>query len=126
MNTDNYLYSEETQVIIGACYEVHRTLGAGFLEAVYHEALQYEFEDIGIPYESEKELDVWYKKRKLRKKYIADFICFNKIILELKAVETLTDEHTAQVLNYLNATKMRLGLLINFGSRKMQIKRVIL
>jgi GxxExxY protein len=126
MSTENYLYSEETQEIIGTCYEVHRTLGAGFLEAVYKEALQYEFDDFVIPYEPEKELDIWYKKRKLRKKYIADFICFDKIIVEIKAVETLTDEHTGQVLNYLNATKLRLGLLINFGSRKMQIKRVIL
>ena len=105
---------------------MHCSCGAGFLEAVYNEALQYELDDIGIQYESEKELDVWYKKRKLRKKYIAGFMCFDKIIVEIKVLETLTDEHTAHVLNYHNAAKLRLGLLINFGSLKMQIKRVIL
>jgi GxxExxY protein len=125
-DTEEYIYSEKTKRIIGACFEVHHHLGHGFLEAVYHEALWYEFEDRNIPFESERSLDVWYKKRKLAKQYTADFICFNEIILEIKTVEALNDDHTGQVLNYLKATGMKLGLLINFGTRKMQIKRVIL
>lgn len=126
MTSENYLYSQETEAIIGACYDVHRYLGNGFLEAVYHEALEFEFEEWKIPYQSEVELDIWYKKRKLIKKYIADFICYNDIIVEIKSVQTLTSEHFSQVLNYLNVTGMKLGLLINFGSSQMQIKRVIL
>jgi len=126
MTSENYLYSQETEAIIGACYDVNRYLGNGFLEAVYHEALEFEFEEWEIPYQSEVELDIWYKKRKLIKKYIADFICYNDIIVEIKSVQTLTSEHFSQVLNYLNVTGMKLGLLINFGSSQMQIKRVIL
>ena len=125
IDTQNFLFHDETEAMIGACYEVHRVLGHGFLEAIYHEALLYEFEDRDIPFESQKNLDVWYKKRKLKKQYMADFICFEEIILEIKAVETLNNDHTGQIINYLRATDMKLGLLINFGSSKMQIKRII-
>ncbi|MFW5982883.1 MAG: GxxExxY protein [bacterium] len=123
---ENYLYSDESRQIIGACYEVHNQLGPGFLEQVYQEALMYEFFDRKIPSVKEKHLDVYYKERKLDKYYSADFTCFDKIIIEVKAKEALCDDHIAQVLNYLKATNYRLGLLVNFGTPKVQIRRIIL
>lgn len=121
-----YLYSQETKQIIKACFEVHNQLGPGFLENVYQEALKLEFISDNVSFEKEKRLDVYYKGVRLDKFYIADFICYDKIILEIKAIDGLVDEHIAQVLNYLKATNLRLGLLINFGTSKVQIKRVIL
>lgn len=127
MNTnESYLYANETGAIINACFEVHNHLGHGFLEPVYQEALMIEFINRQIPFQKEKKLDVYYKGKKLDKYYIADFTCFDKIILEIKAVDGLIDEHIAQVLNYLRATDLRLGLLVNFGTPKVQTKRVIL
>lgn len=105
---------------------VHRELGAGFLEPVYQEALGVEFLESEIPFEKEKRLEISYKGNILNKCYFADFVCFGKIIIELKAVEGLLDEHKAQVLNYLKATGFRLGLLVNFGAPSLQHKRVIL
>jgi GxxExxY protein len=124
INAD-YLYKEECYKIIGAAMEVHRQLGAGFLEAVYQEALEYEFIERKIPYKRESELPIFYKGRKMQKKYIADFVCYDKIIVELKALSALTTEHDAQVLNYLKATNMKLGLLINFGKPSLEFKRLI-
>lgn len=106
--------------------EVHKTLGPGFLEPVYQEALTLELTEAKIPFIKEKTLNVWYKEKLLNKKYIADFVCFDEIIVELKAVESLCPEHIAQVLNYLKTTGKKLGLLINFGSKSLQYKRVIL
>lgn len=127
MNSDEkFIYTDETSEIIGACFEVQNHLGHGFLEPVYQEALMYEFISRRIPFQKEKKLDVYYKNQKLEKFYIADFICFDKIIVELKASDGLMDEHTAQVLNYLRATNFKLGLLVNFGTPKVQIKRIIL
>lgn len=126
MNTGQYLYEDECRKIIGACFEVQNQLGAGFLESVYQEALSYEFKIQGIPYKKEKKLEVFYKNQKLDKFYIADFICFDKIIIETKAMDGIVDEHIAQVLNYLKATQMRVGLIINFGTPKVQVKRIIL
>lgn len=123
---EEYILKNECYKIIGACMEVHNELGSGFLEAVYSEALAREFIDRGILFHSDIRLDVFYKGEKLNKFYVADFVCFDQIILELKAMEGLTDEHLAQVLNYLKATGFRIGLLINFGSSKLQYKRVIL
>lgn len=123
---EKFIYADETSEIIGACFEVQNNLGHGFLEPVYQEALMYEFISRQIPFQKEKKLEVFYKNQKLEKFYIADFICFEKIIIELKASDGLTDEHTAQVLNYLRATNFRLGLLVNFGTPKVQIKRIIL
>jgi hypothetical protein len=123
---DEFIYSHETSEIIGACFEVQNHLGHGFLEPVYQEALTYEFISRRIPFQKEKKLEVYYKSQKLEKFYIADFICFDKIILELKATDCLIDEHLAQVLNYLKATNYKLGLLVNFGTPKVQIKRIIL
>ena len=123
---DNIIYKAESYKIIGACIEVHKELGPGFLEAVYQEALEIEFERNHIPYEREKELEIVYKGEKLSKKYYADFVCFDKIIVELKALSTLTTEHYAQVLNYLKATGFKLGILINFGAKSLEYRRMIL
>jgi GxxExxY protein len=123
---EDYIFKDECYRIIGACMEVHNELGSGFLEAVYKEALMLEMEDKDIPYEPEFRLDIYYKGEKLSKHYFADFICFGEIILEVKAIEELSDEHIAQVLNYLKATGYKLGLLINFGTSKLQYRRIIL
>jgi GxxExxY protein len=123
---EEFPYKSECYQIIGCCMEVHKALGAGFLEAVYQEALGLEFSEKSIPFVKEKVLDVWYKGKLLDKKYIADYICFDEVIVELKACESLSPEHIAQVLNYLKATGKKIGLLINFGSQSLQYKRVIL
>lgn len=121
----NLIYKEESFKIIGACIEVHKELGSGFLEAVYQEALAVEMKKQNIPFERESELKISYKGIDLNKKYLADFICFNKILLELKALTKLTGEHESQVLNYLKATGFRLGLLINFGHISLESKRIV-
>ena len=123
---EEYPFKEECFQIIGCCMEVHKTLGPGFLEPVYQEALTIELFESNIPFIKEKMLEVRYKERLLNKKYVADFVCFDEIIVELKAMESLCPEHIAQVLNYLKATGKKLGLLINFGSASLQYKRVIL
>jgi GxxExxY protein len=125
MDTNEFPLKGECYDIIGACMDVANELGCGFLESVYQEALCIEFAEQGIPFEKEKVMDVYYKGQLLSKKFIADFICFNKVILELKAVESLRPEHTAQVLNYLKATGKTIGLLVNFGTAKLQYKRII-
>lgn len=122
---DKLLYKKEVYRIIGCAMEVHRTLGCGFLEAVYQEALEIEFQNQKIPFCREKMLEIQYKGSPLQKKYVADFVCFEKIIVELKALNTLSSEHYAQVLNYLKATGYRLGLLINFGAKSLEYKRII-
>ena len=107
---------EDSYKIVGAAMEVYNQLGHGFLEAVYQEALEREFKSRGIPYEREKELTIYYKGEPLEQTYKADFICYEDIIVELKAVAMLQDSHRSQVYNYLRATKNKLGLLINFGN----------
>ena len=107
---------EDSYKIVGAAMEVYNQLGHGFLEAVYQEALEREFKSRGIPYEREKELIIFYKGEPLEQTYKADFICYEDIIVELKAVAMLQDSHRSQVYNYLRATKNKLGLLINFGN----------
>jgi len=106
--------------------EVHSELGCGFLEAVYQEALAIVFEEKSIPFIKEKVLDIEFRGRILKKKYVADFICFDKVIVEVKATECITDHDIAQALNYLKATGKKIGLLVNFGTTKLQYKRVIL
>ena|SRR5690554_4266531 len=120
------LYKEESYSIVGACMEVHRNLGCGFLEAVYQEALEIELKAKLIPYEREKVLKIYYKGVLLYKDYRADFICYDNILLELKALDSLRSEHTSQVLNYLKATGYKLGLLINFGKESLEYKRILL
>ncbi|MBU4446464.1 MAG: GxxExxY protein [Candidatus Marinimicrobia bacterium] len=119
------IYKEECFKIIGACMEVHRELGPGFLEAVYQEALAIEFGKQHIPFEQEKVLSIVYKDIELEKKYVADFFCYGKIILETKAVKELCDNHRAQIINYLKATKFKLGLLVNFGETSLKYERFI-
>lgn len=112
---DDVLYPEESYQIIGACFEVHNDKGCGFSEPVYQECMAIELEFRGVPFKPQHELDLTYRGRTLEAKYKPDFICFDKIIVELKAVSELHDRHRAQVFNYLKATGFNLGLLINFG-----------
>lgn len=109
-----YLKNENYN-ITGAAMHVYNTLGNGFLEAVYQEALEIEFKKRGIPYEREKELTIYYEGKPLQKKYFADFVCYDSIIVELKAIKEIDDSHRSQVYNYLKATGFKLGLLYNFG-----------
>jgi GxxExxY protein len=111
----NIIYKEESYRIMGACFEVYKEKGCGFLEAVYQECLELEFGLQGILFQPRVELALAYKGRPLKQRYVPDFVCFGKIILELKAVSQLNDEHRAQVHNYLRATGYRLGMLVNFG-----------
>lgn len=119
------IYKEEAYEIIGAAMEVHRELGCGFLEAVYAEALEIEFKEKGIPYKREVPLIIKYKGQPLNKSYVADFICYDKIIVELKAVNYLESVYEAQVLNYLKATGYKLGILFNFGEQSLKYKRIV-
>ncbi|MFA6103263.1 MAG: GxxExxY protein [Victivallaceae bacterium] len=120
------LFRDECYIIQGAIFEVYRNLGCGFLEAVYQESLEHEFNLKQIPFVSQKELELRYKGIRLKQTYKPDFICYGKIIVELKALSDLSGEHDAQLLNYLKATNLRLGLLVNFGHYpKVQIKRMI-
>jgi len=117
------LYRDEVYRIVGAAMNVSNTLGAGFLEAVYQEALEIEFQDNNIPFEPQKRINISYKNRTLNQDYIADFLCFCSIIVEIKAIKRITEIEEAQLLNYLKATKLQLGLLVNFGSKKLEWKR---
>ena len=119
------IYKEESYKIIGACMEVHNQLGAGFLEIVYKDALEYEFRKLGIPYEREKEYLVNYKDVVLPHKFYADFVVFDKIILEVKGVSGLVDEFTAQCINYLKVSNNKLALLVNFGELRLNYKRIV-
>ena len=120
------LFADETYAIRGACFEVYKEKGCGLLEAVYQECLEIELELCSVPFVSLPKLELEYKGRKLRSTYQPDVICFDKIVVELKAVSKLTDEHRAQLHNYLKATGLRLGLLVNFGHHpKTQIERII-
>jgi len=123
---DELIYREEVFQIIGAAIEVHKELGSGFLEAVYQEALAYELSLRKIPFVSQQSLKIQYKAHVLNKEYIADLVCFNGIIVELKALQRLTGHEESQIINYLKATGMRVGLLINFGSSgKLEWKRLV-
>ena len=123
MNT--FYYKVETYNIRGAIFAVHNELGNGFLERVYQDAVEYEFRERGIPYEREKLIQIMYKGKPLGEPYRADFVCYGKIIVELKAVEELQGIHRSQVVNYLNATGMKLGLLVNFGEKFANIERIV-
>jgi len=121
------LYEEECYQIQGAVFEVYREMGCGFLEVVYQECMENELSKRGIPFVAHPELSLSYKGEPLRQTYIPDFICHKAIIVELKALATTKGEHKAQVLNYLNASEIRLGLLVNFGCYpKATIERIVL
>ena len=120
------MYKEESYRIIGACFEVYKEMGCGFLEAVYQECLNMEFSVQGIPSMPQCELSLCYKGRPLKQKYVPDFICFDKIIVEIKAVAALADLHRAQLQNYLKTTGYKLGLLVNFGHYpKLEYERIV-
>ncbi len=125
MTEVSIIYKEQSYQIIGACMAVHRELGCGFLEAVYQEALEEEFTLRNIPYVREESLPIIYKGKVLNKRYQADFICFGKIIVELKALLELSSLHKSQLINYLKVTNLQLGLLVNFGQGSLESKRVI-
>jgi GxxExxY protein len=119
------LYKEESFRIIGACMMVHSKLGPGFLEAVYQEALEKEFTLQDIPYKRQPKLSVYYNGEKLKKYYIADFLCYNAIIVEIKATAFLINANQEQLSNSLRATNLKLGLLVNFGQPSLVYKRLI-
>ena len=120
------IYKEESYALIGCCMEVYNVLGHGFLEAVYQEALDRELKRAGVPFHREVPLEIFYKGEPLNKNYFADFVCFDKIIIETKALPTLLPAHAAQVFNYLKATRLQLGLLVNFGcAERLQYSRHI-
>ena len=120
------LYKLESFEVVGACFEVYKEKGCGFLEGVYQECLEMELRDRSIPFIVKPSLALSYKGRSLKSTYQADLICYDKIVVELKAVAGLTDEHRAQLHNYLRATKMKLGLLANFGHYpKLEYERII-
>ena len=116
---------ERTYKIIGAAIEVHKELGSGFLEAVYQEALERELVANKIPYKPQPKIQILYKGQYLNKTYQPDFLCFDEIIVEIKAISSLSGVEEAQLLNYLKATRLKVGLLINFGSKSLEHKRFI-
>jgi GxxExxY protein len=124
--TDDLLYKEESYLIRGAVFEVYREMGCGFLEAVYQECLEKELSKQNIPFISQPLLELYYKQEKLLQNYKPDLICYDKIIIEIKAVKDICNEHRAQLHNYLKATRLKLGFLINFGHYpKATIERLV-
>ena len=118
--------ADEVYAILGACFEVYKRMGCGFLEAVYQECLEIEFEYRNIPFSSQPELKLTYRDRELKKTYEPDFVCYDQVIVEIKAVREMSDDHYAQLLNYLHGTEMDVGLLANFGHYpKLEYKRMI-
>ena len=124
MNNNKFLHQELTGKIIHCCIDVHKELGCGFLEKVYQEALAIVFKEEGIEFEREKHLPIHFRGTTLQCDYIADFVIENKVILELKAVSALDSLFEAQVINYLRATGLQVALLINFGQKELQVKRI--
>ena len=121
------IYKDECYKIIGTCFEVYKAMGCGFLESVYHECLEIEFERQNIPFLTHKKLKLKYKDVFLKKTFEADFVCYDKIIVEIKAMKNLIKDNEAQLLNYLNTTQYKLGVLVNFGHYpQLEYKRMIL
>ena len=120
------IYKEEVYEIVGAAMEVHKELGCGFLEAVYQEAFEIELKGRKMSFESQKQLEIFYKGKRLEKEYFADVVCYGKIIVELKALDRLTSKEESQVLNYLKASRLKVGVLINFGALSLEWKRFVL
>ncbi|MEE4273656.1 MAG: GxxExxY protein [Thermoanaerobaculales bacterium] len=124
--SEQFHFKEETHSILGACFEVYNELGCGFLEQVYQESLELEFRARNIPFDAQRMLHVSYKGRLLERTYVADFVCFDRVIIEIKAISRLLDEHRAQLLNYLHATTLDVGLSVNFGHyQKLEYERFV-
>ena len=121
----NIVFKEESYKIIGSCIKVHQALGCGFLESVYQEALARQFQLDSIPFEREKLVNVYYNNEKLDKYFKADFLCFDKIVVELKAKPFIHQDNIEQTKNYLKSTKLQLGLLVNFGEKSLTYKRIL-
>lgn len=126
INRHKLTFKDECFAIVGACMAEHNELGSSFLEPVYQEALALEFHKRGVPFSKEHRLEIYYKESLLEKKYYADFLCYEQIVVELKACSGLNEQHLAQALNYLSALKLNLALLVNFGTPRLQWKRVVL
>jgi GxxExxY protein len=121
------IYKEESFAIMGACFNVYNDKGNGFLEPVYQDCMEIELGFQKIPHEPQPKQDLFYRDTKLKHFYVPDFICHGKLVLELKAAETITKEHEAQVFNYLKATEMKLGIIVNFGHYPdLQYKRIVI
>ncbi len=118
------IYKDEAYLITGICMEVHNELGPGLLEIIYKEALEWEFENQFLHYQREKEYPVYYKNHLLTKKFYADFVVYDKIILEIKAKEFISNEDLAQTINYCKLSGCKLGLIVNFGRSRLEIKRM--
>lgn len=120
------MFKDEVYAIIGAAIEIHKELGCGFLESVYQEVMEMELRDRAVPFEAQRALTLVYKGRELKKYFVADFICYGQIVVEIKSMDKLTAREEAQLLNYLRATGFRLGLVINFGCMgTLEWKRMI-
>jgi GxxExxY protein len=118
---------KESYAIVGACFEVYNQMGHGFLEPVYQECLALEFERQKIPFRAQAHLPLHYREQLLQQSYRGDFICYDQILVEIKAVSALIDEHRSQLLNYLHATGLRLGLLVNFGHHpRLEYERLVI
>ncbi len=117
-------YEEETKNILIACMNVHNELGSGFLEAVYQSALELEFKEMGIPYRKEAKIEIFYKEKKIDQVYYVDFICYERFVIELKAVTSLVKAHKSQVLNYLKGSNLEIGYLVNFGENSLKWQRI--
>jgi GxxExxY protein len=116
---------DESYLIIGACMEVHKKLGTGFLESLYSEALETEFRKLNIPFEREKKLQIYYEGKPMKKYFKVDFVCFSAIIVELKSAAFISEVDRRQSLNYLKATKFKLGILANFGTSSFTYRRIV-
>jgi GxxExxY protein len=123
---DDIIYKDESYRIIGACFEVYNELGKGHSEVVYKDALEIEFQLQNIPFSRETKFEIYFKGVKLPRSYNADFVVFDKIILEVKAIEMLISGHSKQTLNYLASSKLKLGILTNFGEDSLKYKRIVL
>jgi GxxExxY protein len=124
--SEEIIYKDESYKIIGICMEIHRILGKGFLEIVYKDALEFEFKKNNIPFQREKEFLIKYKDIILPHKFSADFIAYDKIILEIKCKKGIIEEYTKQTLNYLSVSNVKLGIIINFGEDSLKYKRIVL
>jgi GxxExxY protein len=122
---EEYLYKDENYTIVGILFEVHKNLGKGFSEIVYKDAIEYEFQQNNISYQREKEFSINYKETTLKHKFYADFVVFDKIILEIKTVDCFNNSHYNQCLNYLKVSKNKLAILANFNLISLEYKRII-